>query len=140
MWIYYWEKYGYLRAQQLFLSDYKKDKGHVLKGVPNLANVLAGKLDFLKMVKGKNDSTYEKLKGRFDSLNLKNNFITEILDIWENEGIDSAMKKFYIEEKSEVKSPQLNNNVTIQKEGSLNLELLKSMGLDLSEPNYIPEN
>ena len=69
MWIYYWEKYGYLRAQNLFTNDYRKDKGHIMKGQPNLVNVLSGKLDFLKMVKGEHDSTYIKLKGRFDVLN-----------------------------------------------------------------------
>ena len=94
MWIYYWEKYGYLRAQQLFLSDYKKDKGHLLRGVPNLANVIEGKLDFLKMVKGENDSTYQKLKDRFKVLYSNNDLISETIDIWESEGIENAMSFF----------------------------------------------
>jgi RNA-directed DNA polymerase len=95
MWIYYWEKYGYLRAQQLFLSDYKKDKGHVMKGVPDLANVLAGKLDFLKMVKGDHDSTFMKLNARLSLLVNFNNELKVILDLWENEGIEAAMDKYY---------------------------------------------
>ncbi len=95
MWIYYWEKYGYLRAQQLFLSDYKKDKGHRMKGVPNLANVLAGKLDFLKMVKGDHDSTFMKLNARLALLVNSNDDMKEILDLWENDGIEAAMDKYY---------------------------------------------
>jgi hypothetical protein len=66
-----------------------------MKGNPNLVNVLSGKLDFLKMVKGEHDSTYVKLKGRFDRLDKSNNAITAIIDLWENAGIDVAMKKFY---------------------------------------------
>lgn len=67
MWIYYWEKYGYEKAQSIFLRDYKAEKGHVKKGNPNLDNVLDGKLEFLKMVKGDKDSTYVKLRERFEN-------------------------------------------------------------------------
>ncbi len=68
MWLYYWEKYGYEKAQQIFKRDYITDKGHGKKGEPNFANVLDGKLEFLKMVKGLEDSTYKTLKKRFDKL------------------------------------------------------------------------
>jgi hypothetical protein len=68
MWLYYWEKYGYQHAQELFEKDYKQDKGHVKKGGPSLMNVVDGKLEFLKMVKGFEDSTYKVLHGRFTSL------------------------------------------------------------------------
>ncbi len=95
MWIYYWEKYGYEKAQSIFLRDYKAEKGHVKKGKPNLDNVLDGKLEFLKMVKGDKDSTYVKLRERFDKLSDQKDPINEILDIWENEGIETAMQKYY---------------------------------------------
>lgn len=68
MWLYYWEKYEYEKAQEIFKRDYEPDKGHVKKGEPNLINVLDGKLEFLKMVKGVKDSTYKILKKRFDKL------------------------------------------------------------------------
>ena len=68
MWLYYWEKYGYEKAEQIFKRDYIADKGHVKKGNPNLINVLDGKLEFLKMVKGAEDGTYERLKRRFNDL------------------------------------------------------------------------
>jgi RNA-directed DNA polymerase len=96
MWIYYWEKYGYLRAQQLFSNDYKKDKGHIYKMQPNFVSVVGGKLNFLKMVKGDNDPTYIKLKQRFEKLMSANENIKNVLDLWENVGIESAMERYYL--------------------------------------------
>lgn len=94
MWLYYWEKYGYEKAQQIFKRDYITDKEHVKKGEPNLVNVLDGKLEFLKMVKGMQDSTYMKLKERFDKLTNTTSPIIGILDVWEKEGIEKAMDIF----------------------------------------------
>lgn len=81
MWLYYWEKYGYEKAQQIFSSDYIADKGHVKAGKPNLSNVLDGKLEFLKMVKGVEDGTYSGLKRRFDKL-------TKIQETIQTESVD----------------------------------------------------
>ena len=95
MWLHYWEKYGYAKAEQIFTRDYVADKGHVKKGKPNLDNVLDGKLEFLKMVKGEKDPTYIGLRKRFEKLTEKSNPINEILDIWEKDGIEKAMQKYY---------------------------------------------
>lgn len=82
MWLYYWEKYGYEKAQQIFTKDYIADKGHVKKGEPNLINVLDGKLEFLKMVKSVEDSTYKTVKKRFDKLTeTKEKIQTEKVDL-----------------------------------------------------------
>ncbi|EIM74591.1 RNA-directed DNA polymerase [Nitritalea halalkaliphila LW7] len=72
MWIYFWERYGYAKAQQIFLRDYLRDKGH-LKDVStsSLQQVCSGKLEFLKMVKGPEDSTYQQLASRFHALTTK---------------------------------------------------------------------
>lgn len=67
-WLYYWERYGYERASGYFLQEYIIDKGHVMKGKPDMANVIAGKLDYLKMVKGNENPLYLKLKSRLDAL------------------------------------------------------------------------
>lgn len=72
-WLYYWERYGYERASGFFFQDYLTDKGHIMKGKPDMANVIAGKLDYLKMVKGNENELYLKLKGRFDELTGKAN-------------------------------------------------------------------
>jgi hypothetical protein len=68
MWLYYWEKYGYEKAYQIFKRDYITDKGHVKNTNAHLVNVLDGKLEFLKMVKGIEDGTYKGLKERFSKL------------------------------------------------------------------------
>lgn len=65
MWLYYWEKYGYTKAEFLFKRDYLRDKGHTKSPESKMENVLSGKLDFLKMVKGISDPTYIKLHDRF---------------------------------------------------------------------------
>jgi hypothetical protein len=95
MWLYLWEKYGYVIAQEKFVKDYKLDKGHIKRGTPNLINVLDGKLEYLKMVKGINSGTYNKLKSRFDKLTDCQNPLNQVLEIWEKESIDEAMKIFY---------------------------------------------
>ena len=66
--LYIWQRYGLTVAYQKFSKYYKKEKGHVKQGEPTMENVLAGKLDYLKMVKGESDSTYLKLKGTYDTL------------------------------------------------------------------------
>ena len=68
MWLYYWEKYGFEKAEKIFKRDYNADKGHLKKNNAQLINVIKGKIEFLKMVKGIEDSTYKKIKERFDML------------------------------------------------------------------------
>ncbi|MBL0065534.1 MAG: RNA-directed DNA polymerase [Bacteroidetes bacterium] len=72
MWLYYWERYGYERASGFFIQQYIADKGHVKNGKPDMANVISGKLDYLKMVKGADNELYLKLKSRFDALIVTN--------------------------------------------------------------------
>jgi retron-type reverse transcriptase len=95
MYLYYWEKYGIEKAEQIFRKDYAIDKGHVKKGNPSLENVLDGKLNFLKMVKGIEDDTYKGLKERFDKLVGITDPINQVLNTWETEGIDQAMSIYY---------------------------------------------
>ena len=66
--LYIWKKYGYNDAYSKFYPKYKAEKGHVKKGEPVLENVLSGKLLYLKMVKGEEDSTYLRLRKQFDKL------------------------------------------------------------------------
>lgn len=63
-----WEKYGYNEAYKRFYPHYKKEKGHVKKGEPMLENVLYGKLQYLKMVKGSKNPTYVALQERYNRL------------------------------------------------------------------------
>lgn len=66
--LYIWDRYGYDTAFNKFFPKYKAEKGHVKKGNPDMANVLDGKLMYLKMVKGEDDSVYLRLKTKFDTL------------------------------------------------------------------------
>lgn len=54
--LYIWDRYGYTAAIAKFLPKYKAAKGHVKKGNPDLQNVIDGKLMYLKMIKGEEDS------------------------------------------------------------------------------------
>ncbi|MEQ3665663.1 reverse transcriptase domain-containing protein [Olleya sp.] len=92
MWLYYWEKYGFNKAESIFLRDYAVEKGHVKTAKPNFQNVLSGKLEYLKMVKGFNDSTYLKLNTRFTKLSKTESKLEQTLKAWENEGIVKAME------------------------------------------------
>lgn len=94
MYLHFWEKYGLEKAQSILKKDYIADKGHIMKGEPNIENVLDGKLQFLKMVKGEDDSTYISLKKRYDKLVDATDYITSILDTWEKEGIERAMSQY----------------------------------------------
>ncbi|MCC7331796.1 MAG: RNA-directed DNA polymerase [Flavobacteriales bacterium] len=100
MWLYYWEKYGYAKAEQIFKRDYVADKGHVKNINVHLVNVLDGKLEFLKMVKGTKDETYKKLKERYENLAEEINPISQLLNVWEKEGIEKAMEVYYDKEEN----------------------------------------
>ena len=111
-----WSKYGYSDAQSKFEAQYKNEKGFLRnKGIiPPMENVLWGKIQFLGMVRGQNDVIYlrfcdiyknkclaqsenvvvEKTQS-LDLVNLENESIKEVLNIWENVGIEEAMKAYY---------------------------------------------
>jgi RNA-directed DNA polymerase len=69
--LYIWDRYGYGAAYNKFFLKYKEEKGHVKKGNPNLINVLDGKLMYLKMMKGDEDSVYCRLHSKFKTLSDK---------------------------------------------------------------------
>ncbi len=96
-----WESLGYEEAQKNYIEIYNKTntKNHNAKGVHHIENVLAGKLMFMSMVKGKEDETYKNLYARFEKL-IKKEYpsgsngilpVSNILDIWENDGIEAAL-------------------------------------------------
>ena len=92
LWLYLWERYGYAKALQLFSNDYERDKGHIRNvDSTQLFNVLKGKLLFLKMVKGETDSTYVKLKKRYDRLMSRFDPLNKFLEDWEVGGLDKLI-------------------------------------------------
>jgi hypothetical protein len=98
MWLYYWERYGFERASGFFEQQYIRDKGHVKNSKPDMTNVIEGKLNYLKMVRGE-DYIYLKLTKRFSNLidysikeNSRIDYLNEVLDVLNNYGLTKALK------------------------------------------------
>lgn len=69
--LFIWERYGYGAAESRLhqLKDYHRRRNRMAyRCGSSLSCVVGGKLAFLRMVKGEDDSTYIKLKQRFDKL------------------------------------------------------------------------
>ncbi|MBO0932552.1 reverse transcriptase domain-containing protein [Fibrella aquatilis] len=77
--LYNWTNLGYEKAQDRFLSSYKPPANVVKnkKSDPQLSNVVGGKIDYLKMVRGADDSIYRQCKEAFEQL-LKGELIFQI--------------------------------------------------------------
>lgn len=67
--LYIWEAFGYKIAHEKFCHHYNITKGYIKSHTPKLEEVLLGKLQYLKTIKGAQDSTYQTLQYRFDMLN-----------------------------------------------------------------------
>lgn len=63
-----WEKEGYAKAYSLFYPKYKKEKGYIKKGEPVMENVIGGKLNYLRMVRGASNMACNKLQARYNKL------------------------------------------------------------------------
>ena len=96
-----WEKLGYEEANSIFKQIYITEKGSVKKESSSLRNVLWGKLQFLGMVRGKEDALFLKYFEQFKKLESKNKIdlqnlsIADILAIWEDDGIERAIDLYY---------------------------------------------
>lgn len=65
--LYVWEKFGYKCAFARLMHEEGK-KAYHKKGVATLENVIGGKLDYLKMVKGAKDKVYLKYYTKYQKL------------------------------------------------------------------------
>ena len=68
LFLHIWEAKGLPEAQRLFEKHYTPKTTRPNVGIPHIENVIAGKLLYLKMVKGENDETYRKLTARLEQL------------------------------------------------------------------------
>ena len=103
--LYFWEKYGFKKSRTLFNNKKGIRKLKNSLKTPNMKMVIEGKLLYLKMVKGPYDSTYLKLKSRFDNLlSLNQNsykiktrplpeLFREVDEIFDD-GYENALKKY----------------------------------------------
>ena len=96
-----WKKNGYTSASAQHQLYYYREKGFLRYNgsIPSLEQVVGGKIEYLGMVRGKDDLTYIDLKIRFDSLCMKESYseieFEEIIKIGETQGLKAAMDKFY---------------------------------------------
>lgn len=66
--LYIWEKEGYAKAYALFYPKYKHEKVYIKEGKPVMENVISGKLNYLRMIRGENNTAYQKLQARYNTL------------------------------------------------------------------------
>jgi RNA-directed DNA polymerase len=110
MYLYYCEQYGLIKATTFYEKDYKEIKSELLsEKPPELELFLKGKLNYLSMVKGKDDPTYLKLESRFANLfGNKTSYVSSIIELWKSDGIDAARNKFYSDKKHKSENIQFN--------------------------------
>ncbi len=99
IWLYYWEHYGYEKAYSFFIKQYKQDKGHLRVRKPDMSNVIAGKLDYLRMVKGPDNLTYIRHRMRFEkliglSIQTPPQILDQVLTRLLKNGLDDAMRYY----------------------------------------------
>lgn len=64
-----WDKYGYMAACDSYAkSHHLKKDGEMRASYPKLESVIAGKLQYMKMVKGAEDAVYQTLQTKFNTL------------------------------------------------------------------------
>ena len=63
-----WDHYGYIAACESYIKTHCGAERGQCVGMPKLEAVLAGKLQYMKMVKGSDDPAYQKLQTRFNVL------------------------------------------------------------------------
>lgn len=63
-----WEKFGLQAAEDEHLIKYDTKCRNTAKGKPSFAQIVKGKIEYLGMVRGKNDITYLKFKNQFSRL------------------------------------------------------------------------
>jgi retron-type reverse transcriptase len=102
MYLYLIEKYGEAFATQCFQKDFAKDRPNVSKEVIDLKAILGGKLNYLSMIRGKDDNVVIQLTERYKRIfeiqskhkKPKPTQLDQILNILLNKGLEEAMKAY----------------------------------------------
>lgn len=94
LWLYLWETYGYKKASVYFSEKYDAEGNIIKVRKSGLSEVISGKLNYLKMVVGKENNNYRMLRNRFDKLIGKENKIEKILNLIEKEGLDEILNRY----------------------------------------------
>lgn len=106
MWLYYWERYGYERANTFFLQKYSTNSQQFEGHKPELMKVLDGKLNYLKMISYTDGQLYLKLSARFHNLTQRaqdvgerSEHLNDVLNTLLDKGVDQAMELFNVRRK-----------------------------------------
>lgn len=65
--IHIWKRYGYIHAVNSYMTNHKCKKGSII----NLESIIEGKLNYMQMVKGANDTTFLKLQTSYNDVRCK---------------------------------------------------------------------
>jgi len=68
LWLHYWKSLGYDAARPIILGFYLADKGYIKNSNADIINVIRGKLNYLRMIKGPEDPVYKRLFDKYQSL------------------------------------------------------------------------
>ena len=113
-WLYYWERYGFERASEFFAQQYLSDKTNVIKGMPDMAKVISGKLEYLKMVKGEENEMYQMLKSRFKKITGQVDSKTKTLtEVEQSEARTKSFQKLLLDSKEQIIDVEEKNIVDI---------------------------
>jgi len=99
--LYNWKKEGYEIASLKHQHYYQREKGFLkYRGnIPRIEEVVGGKIEYLGMVRGKDDDVYRLMKLQFDELCKKEKYLeqdfNDILAIFNEGGIKKAADYFY---------------------------------------------
>ena len=97
----YGRQEGYNKTAKQYEYYYLREKGYTRYNgnIPPMEHYVNGKIEYLGMVRGKDDPTYRWMLLKFDWLCIQQDItseqIVEILAIWDKDGIEKAMKVFY---------------------------------------------
>ncbi|GAB3638723.1 hypothetical protein GCM10027422_43130 [Hymenobacter arcticus] len=90
-----WETKGYEAASTTLRQHYPTSKAHARHQgkVPKLERVLAGKIAYLGMIRGKEDSVLVSISAKLTSLlvKLKEERVETVWQIWKEQGIEAAI-------------------------------------------------
>ena len=100
-WLYYMEHYGYEKASRIISTQYASAKGEALQEIPKIERILEGKLQYLRMVKGAENASYQKLKNRFDVFfarkvpsQRREQHLVHVLELLCEQGLDVALQEY----------------------------------------------
>ncbi|MCF8011867.1 MAG: trypsin-like peptidase domain-containing protein, partial [Clostridiales bacterium] len=64
-----WEKDGLIKAEQIHLNKYRYKQKNPKAFQPKFSNIVRGKINYIRMIKGEENPVYQKLASKFNDLN-----------------------------------------------------------------------